>query len=83
MRPTALRIERWLTDIEARLGRVLINAQIAAPLFPGRKHRLSEKLHSLLDGLWPRNCVHGPTAKPPCIAFTRRCSAPSHLGGGR
>jgi hypothetical protein len=64
------------------VGRVLINAQIAAPLFPGHKHRLSEKLHSLLDGLWPRNCVHGPTAKPPCIAFTRRCSAPSHPGGG-
>src|SRR6516225_5904847 len=32
--------------------------------------------------LWPRNCYRGPTAKPPCIAFTRRCSAPSHLGGG-
>jgi hypothetical protein len=28
--------------------------------------------------LWPRNCVRGPTAKPLCIAFTRRCSAPSH-----
>jgi hypothetical protein len=25
--------------------------------------------------------LRGPTAKPPCIAFARRCSAPSHQEG--
>jgi hypothetical protein len=37
--------------LEDELGRVLINAQIAAPLFMGHLHRLSKKLHSLLSSI--------------------------------
>ena len=36
---------RWRRSI--RVGRVLIDAQIAAPAFLGHNHRLSKKLHSL------------------------------------
>jgi hypothetical protein len=37
--------------LEDELGRVLIKAQIAAPLFMGHLHRLSKKLHSLLSSI--------------------------------
>jgi hypothetical protein len=46
------------------LGRVLISAQIAAPLFMGHLHRLSKKLHSLPSSIrriiQPRghSCAH-------------------------
>jgi hypothetical protein len=53
--------------------RLLQRADCCAAIM-GHSYRLSKKLHSL-RWLWPRNCVRGPTAKPRCIAFTRRCSA--------
>jgi len=66
-------------------GRVLINAQIAAPLFMGHSHRLSKKLHSLLSSI--RRTIqtrgHSCTDQRPrrrlgylCrITFTRRRSS--------
>jgi hypothetical protein len=54
----------------ADLGRVLINAQIAAPLFLGHNHRLFKKfaLTTIVDQAYNSNerpLPHGPTAKPP------------------
>jgi hypothetical protein len=60
---------------------LLINAQIAAPLY-GPLTLVVQKIALTARWLWLRNCTRGPAAKPPCIAFTRRCSAPSHPGGG-
>jgi hypothetical protein len=63
-------------ELAAGIGRVLINAQIAAFYRPFTS--VVQKIALTARWLWPRNCDRGPTAKPLCIAFTRRCSAPSH-----
>ena len=48
----------------------------------GHSHRLYEKLRSLLDGYGPEIARADLRPSRRAFAFTRRCSAPSHPGGG-